>query len=144
MVTNGPNASWPSSRGGAPVMAHAAPAPLPGDGHGLQRAAAPGPTEGGGARPRVLVVDDDAALAEMLGIVLRREGFEPVFVATGDRAMDAFRRTRPDVVLLDLMLPGRDGLDVCRDLRAESGVPIVMLTARAEAADLVRGLHAGP
>src|SRR5579859_536386 len=81
----------------------------------------------GPMRPRVLVVDDDAALAEMLGIVLRREGFEPAFVATGDRAMDAFRRTRPDVVLLDLMLPGRDGLDVCRDLRAESGVPIVML-----------------
>jgi two-component system response regulator MtrA len=92
---------------------------------------------------RVLVVDDDAALAEMLGIVLRREGFEPAFVARGDRALDAFRRTRPDVILLDLMLPGRDGIDVCRDIRAESGVPIVMLTARAETADVVRGLEVG-
>jgi two-component system, OmpR family, response regulator MtrA len=100
---------------------------------------------GGAAGPgaRVLVVDDDAALAEMLGIVLRREGFEPSFVASGDRAVEALRRTRPDVVLLDLMLPGRDGLDVCRDIRAESGVPIVMLTARADTADVVRGLEAG-
>ena len=95
------------------------------------------------ALPRVLVVDDDAALAEMLGIVLRREGFEPAFVGTGARALDAFHRTRPNVILLDLMLPGRDGLDVCRDIRAVSGVPIVMLTARADTADVVRGLEAG-
>ncbi len=95
------------------------------------------------ARPRVLVVDDDAALAEMLGIVLRREGFEPFFVGTGSRAVELFRRCKPDVVLLDLMLPGRSGLDVCRDLRAETGVPIVMLTARGETADVVRGLEAG-
>ena len=96
-----------------------------------------------GAAARVLVVDDDAALAEMLGIVLRREGFEPSFVASGDRAVDALHATRPDVVLLDLMLPGRSGLDVCRDIRAESGVPIVMLTARADTSDVVRGLEAG-
>ena len=103
--------------------------------------AAAGGSPGPGAR--VLVVDDDAALAEMLGIVLRREGFEPSFVSTGDRAVEALRRTQPDVVLLDLMLPGRDGLDVCRDIRNESGVPIVMLTARADTADVVRGLEAG-
>lgn len=95
------------------------------------------------ARPRVLVVDDDAALAEMLGIVLRREGFEPFFVASGDRALEMFHRARPDVVLLDLMLPGRNGLAVCHDIRAESGVPIVMLTARTDTADVVRGLEAG-
>ena len=59
---------------------------------------------------RVLVVDDDAALAEMLGIVLRGEGFEPTFVADGDKAMDVFREVRPDLVLLDLMLPGMDGM----------------------------------
>jgi two-component system, OmpR family, response regulator MtrA len=94
-------------------------------------------------RPRVLVVDDDAALAEMLGIVLRREGFEPFFVANGDRALEGFHRARPDVVLLDLMLPGRNGLAVCHDIRAESGVPIVMLTARTDTADVVRGLEAG-
>jgi two-component system, OmpR family, response regulator MtrA len=131
-------------------MAYAAPSPHHGESSvssgvssGLARSVSPGASEPAGTRPRVLVVDDDAALAEMLGIVLRREGFEPAFVATGDRAMDAFHRSRPDVVLLDLMLPGRDGLDVCRDLRAESGVPIVMLTARADTADVVRGLEAG-
>jgi two-component system response regulator MtrA len=86
----------------------------------------------GAMKGRVLVVDDDAALAEMLGIVLRGEGFEPTFVADGDRAMDAFRDTHPDLVLLDLMLPGMDGIDVCRQLRAESGVPIVMLTAKTD------------
>ena len=69
---------------------------------------------------RVLVVDDDAALAEMLGIVLRGEGFEPTFVADGEKAMDVFREVRPDLVLLDLMLPGMDGIDVCRQIRAES------------------------
>ena len=73
----------------------------------------------------MLVVDDDPALAEMLGIVLRTEGFEPSFVSDGDRAMAAFRATKPDLVLLDLMLPGTDGIDVCRQIRAESGVPIV-------------------
>jgi two-component system response regulator MtrA len=91
----------------------------------------------------VLVVDDDPALAEMLGIVLRREGLEPVFVASGADALPTFRATRPDLVLLDLMLPGRDGLDVCRDLRAHSNVPIVMLTARNDTIDVVRGLEAG-
>jgi two-component system response regulator MtrA len=63
-------------------------------------------------RGRILVVDDDAALAEMLGIVLRGEGFEPVFCGDGSAALDAFRASRPDVVLLDLMLPGMDGIDV--------------------------------
>src|SRR6202046_2683693 len=92
---------------------------------------------------RVLVVDDDAALAEMLGIVLRGEGFEPTFVADGDRAMEVFRDSRPDLVLLDLMLPGMDGIDVCRQIRAESGVPIVMLTAKSDTVDVVLGLESG-
>jgi two-component system response regulator MtrA len=92
---------------------------------------------------RVLVVDDDPALAEMLGIVLRTEGFEPSFVADGDRAMAAFRSTKPDLVLLDLMLPGTDGIDVCRQIRAESGTPIVMLTARGDTVDVVLGLEVG-
>jgi two-component system response regulator MtrA len=91
----------------------------------------------------VLVVDDDPALAEMLGIVLRREGLEPVFVASGADALPTFRSTRPDLVLLDIMLPGRDGLDVCRELRSHSNVPIVMLTARSDTLDVVRGLEAG-
>ena len=91
----------------------------------------------------MLVVDDDPALAEMLGIVLRTEGFEPSFVADGDRAMSAFRTTKPDLVLLDLMLPGTDGIDVCRQIRAESGTPIVMLTARGDTVDVVLGLECG-
>ena len=91
----------------------------------------------------MLVVDDDPALSEMLGIVLRNEGFEPSFVGDGDNALAAFRAAKPDLVLLDLMLPGTDGLDVCRAIRAESGTPIVMLTARADTADVVVGLESG-
>lgn len=96
-----------------------------------------------GGNPRVLVVDDDEALAEMLHIVLRSEGFDARLCHAGDTAVDAFREYRPDLVLLDLMLPGRDGVDVCRDIRAESGVPIVMLTAKSDTTDVVDGLEAG-
>jgi two-component system response regulator MtrA len=96
-----------------------------------------------GARGRVLVVDDDAALAEMLGIVLRQEGFDSRVSPTGDRALADFRDYRPDVVLLDLMLPGKDGIDVCKEIRAESGTPIVMLTARSDTIDIVVGLESG-
>ena len=92
---------------------------------------------------RVLVVDDDAALSEMLGIMLRGEGFEPTFVSDGDKAMEVFRDTHPDLVLLDLMLPGIDGIDVCRQIRTESGVPIVMLTAKSDTVDIVLGLESG-
>lgn len=97
----------------------------------------------GGARGKVLVVDDDIALAEMLGIVLRGEGFEPVFCSNGSEALRVFRESRPDIVLLDLMLPGKDGVDVCRLIRAESGTPIVMLTAKSDTVDVVVGLEAG-
>ena len=95
------------------------------------------------SRGRVLVVDDDAALAEMLGIVLRGEGFDPIFCADGSQAVQAFRDSQPDVVLLDLMLPGMDGIDVCRAIRIESGVPIVMLTAKSDTVDVVVGLESG-
>jgi two-component system response regulator MtrA len=100
-------------------------------------------TPAGSSRGRVLVVDDDAALAEMLGIVLRGEGFDPVFCADGSEALGAFRDAKPDLVLLDLMLPGRDGIDVCRSIRAESGTPIVMLTAKSDTVDVVVGLESG-
>ena len=96
-----------------------------------------------GVKGRVLVVDDDIALSEMLGIVLRAEGFEPFFCSDGSRALAAFRDSKPDLVLLDLMLPGRDGIDVCRSIRAESGVPIVMLTAKSDTVDVVLGLGSG-
>ncbi len=94
-------------------------------------------------RGKVLVVDDDAALAEMLTIVLRNEGFDSRVCATGERAMSEFHDYRPDLVLLDLMLPGKDGIDVCREIRAESGVPIVMLTAKSDTVDVVVGLESG-
>ena len=89
------------------------------------------------------MVDDDTALSEMIGIVLRSEGFEPVFCADGDEALETFRASQPDLVLLDLMLPGKDGTEVCRLIRAESGVPIVMLTAKADTVDVVLGLESG-
>ncbi|MCC4267085.1 MtrAB system response regulator MtrA [Microbacterium schleiferi] len=92
---------------------------------------------------RILVVDDDTALAEMIGIVLRTEGFDTVFCADGNAAVDTWRAERPDLILLDLMLPGRDGIEICTAIRAESGIPIIMLTARTDTADVVRGLESG-
>ncbi|MGH3797992.1 MAG: MtrAB system response regulator MtrA [Pseudonocardiaceae bacterium] len=94
-------------------------------------------------RARVLVVDDDPALAEMLTIVLRGEGFETTVVMDGSKAMPALRELKPDLVLLDLMLPGMNGIDVCKAIRAESGVPIVMLTAKGDTVDVVLGLESG-
>jgi two-component system response regulator MtrA len=94
-------------------------------------------------KSRVLVVDDDPALSEMLSIVLRGEGFDTAVVSDGPRALPAVRELRPDVVLLDLMLPGMNGIDVCRAIRAESGVPIVMLTAKSDTVDVVLGLESG-
>jgi two-component system response regulator MtrA len=92
---------------------------------------------------RILVVDDDTALAEMIGIVLRTEGFEPSFCDDGAAALEAFRSVRPDLVLLDLMLPGMNGIEVCARIREESGVPIIMLTAKSDTTDVVKGLESG-
>ena len=92
---------------------------------------------------RILVVDDDTALAEMIGIVLRTEGFDTVFCSDGARAVEVWRAEHPDLVLLDLMLPGMDGIEICTRVRAESGVPIIMLTARTDTADVGRGLESG-
>ncbi|MEO6942095.1 MAG: MtrAB system response regulator MtrA [Terrimesophilobacter sp.] len=92
---------------------------------------------------RILVVDDDTALAEMIGIVLRTEGFDPVFCADGTNALATFQSSRPDLVLLDLMLPGKNGIEVCAEIRNESGVPIIMLTAKSDTTDVVRGLESG-
>ena len=92
---------------------------------------------------RILVVDDDAALAEMVGIVLEAEGFSPVFCADGAQALAIFTEESPDLVLLDLMLPGVDGIEVCGQIRETSGTPIIMLTAKGDATDVVAGLEAG-
>lgn len=92
---------------------------------------------------RILVVDDDVALAEMIGIVLEAEGFAIATCSDGSGALAAFHASNPDLVLLDLMLPGIDGIEVCRQIRLESDVPIVMLTARTDTSDVVAGLEAG-
>jgi two-component system response regulator MtrA len=92
---------------------------------------------------RILVVDDDTAISEMIGIVLKAEGFEPQFAGDGAEAIELFKVMRPDLVLLDLMLPGIDGIQVCAAIRAESGVPIIMLTAKGETTDVVKGLESG-
>jgi two-component system response regulator MtrA len=91
----------------------------------------------------VLVVDDDQDLAEMLGIVLTGAGIDVDLVSRGDEALEAFRNNPPDLVLLDVMLPGLDGIQVCKQIRAESMVPIVMLSAKGDSHDVVRGLEAG-
>ena len=92
----------------------------------------------------VLVVDDDQDLAEMLGIVLNGAGIEVDLVSRGDEAVEVFRNSQPDLVLLDIMLPGIDGIEVCREIRRESTrVPIVMLTAKGDTQDVVLGLEAG-
>jgi len=92
---------------------------------------------------KILVVDDDDALREMVGLVLSGAGYNPVFAPDGNAAIDVFNDTQPDLVLLDIMLPGQSGIEVCEQLRALSGVPIIMLTAKGETDDVVRGLEAG-
>jgi two-component system response regulator MtrA len=91
----------------------------------------------------VMVVDDDQDLAEMLGIVLTGAGIDVDLVSRGDEVMDIFRSNPPDLVLLDVMLPGLDGVEVCKLIRAESMVPIVMLSAKGDIQDIVAGLEAG-
>ena len=99
-------------------------------------AADPGPA-------RVLVVEDEPRLAALLADYLRAAGHEPECVADGALALEAYAARRHDLVLLDVMLPGLDGLSVCRRLREASAVPIVMLTARADEADRLAGLELG-
>jgi two-component system response regulator MtrA len=92
----------------------------------------------------IMVVDDDQDLAEMLGIVLNGVGMEVDLVSRGDEAIEVFKNSQPDLVLLDIMLPGRDGIEVCREIRKQSTrVPIVMLTAKSYTHDIVKGLEAG-
>ncbi len=92
---------------------------------------------------RILVVDDDAALAEMISIVLSAEGYHVTECYDGALAVPEFQRLAPDLVLLDVMLPGKSGIDICEEIRAQSNVPIVMLTARSDTSDVVAGLGAG-
>ncbi|MBI5309635.1 MAG: response regulator transcription factor [Actinobacteria bacterium] len=95
------------------------------------------------ASTRILLVEDEASISEPLAAALEREGFAPVVARTAAEALELFDRTDPDVVLLDLMLPDGDGRDVCRELRQDSDVPIIMLTARGTEVDRIVGLEIG-
>jgi DNA-binding response OmpR family regulator len=92
---------------------------------------------------RVLVVDDEQVLADTIRYNLRREGYEVHIAGDGQEALRIAQATEPDVVVLDLMLPGLDGLEVCRQLRRDSTVPILMLTAKADEVDKIVGLEVG-
>jgi len=92
---------------------------------------------------RILIVEDEAALSEPLAYLLTREGYETVVAADGLVALTEFDRTGADLVLLDLMLPGLSGTEVCRELRQRSAVPIIMLTAKDSEVDIVVGLELG-
>ena len=91
----------------------------------------------------ILVVDDEARIVKLVRDYLERAGFDVLAARDGETALTLARVERPDLIVLDLMLPGVDGLDVCRRLRQESGVPIIMLTARVEEADRIVGLELG-
>src|ERR671926_21836 len=92
---------------------------------------------------RILLVDDEQAVQTLLAYPLRKEGYEVVAATTGQEALERFHDGRFDLVVLDVMLPQVDGFDVCRELRAKSTVPIIMLTAKAEEFDKVLGLELG-
>ena len=95
------------------------------------------------APTRVLVVDDEPMVTEVVGRYLEREGFEVALAADGDEALRLARQDNPDLVVLDLMLPRIDGLEVCRVLRRETRIPIIMLTAKGEELDRIIGLELG-
>ena len=93
--------------------------------------------------PRILLVDDERSVQTLLTYPLRKDGYDVITASTGQEALDRFREGQFDLVVLDVMLPEVDGYDVCRRLRAESAVPIIMLTAKAEELDKVLGLELG-
>ena len=82
------------------------------------------------SKQRILIVDDDENIAELISLYLTKECFETSMVHDGAAVMDAFHAFKPDLILLDLMLPGKDGYQLCREIRAESSVPIMMLSAK--------------
>ena len=92
---------------------------------------------------RALVIEDDANIAELLRLYLGKDGFDVMISSDGARAEASFDLFAPDVVLLDIMLPGRNGWDICSAIRAKSSVPIIMLTAKGETADKISGLELG-
>ena len=94
-------------------------------------------------KQRILIVDDDNNIAELISLYLTKECFETIIVNDGEEALRVFPEFKPNLVLLDLMLPGMDGYSVCREMRAQSPVPIIMLSAKGEVFDKVLGLELG-
>ncbi|MDO8682566.1 MAG: response regulator transcription factor [Armatimonadota bacterium] len=92
---------------------------------------------------RILIVEDESALAETLAVNLKAEGYRTIIASDGVSALDLAASERPDLVILDIMLPGLDGLEVCRALRKRTDIPIIMLTAKAREVDKVIGLEIG-
>ncbi len=92
---------------------------------------------------KILLVDDEPNIREVVGLYLRCEGYTVVEATDGDEALELYRRHRPDLVILDLILPKLDGLEVCRRIQSEGRVPLIMLTAKGEEEDRVLGLNAG-
>ena len=95
------------------------------------------------ANERILIVDDDLNICELLRLYLEKDGFQTEIVTDGIEAVSAFNKLKPDMVLLDIMLPGMDGWQICREIRKTSQTPIIMLTAKGETFDKVLGLELG-
>jgi DNA-binding response OmpR family regulator len=93
--------------------------------------------------PLILLVDDDARLREIVGMALEEEGYGVRTLESGEEALGVFEADDPDLLILDVMLPGRDGFELCRDIRKRSPVPILMLTAKTDTVDIVVGLESG-
>ncbi len=94
-------------------------------------------------KSKILIVDDDENIAELIALYLEKEGYATKNVGNGIDAIDVFKSYLPNLVILDLMLPGRDGFDVCKDIRQVSNIPIIMLTAKSETFDKILGLELG-
>jgi DNA-binding response OmpR family regulator len=92
---------------------------------------------------KVFVVDDDANICELIGLYLEKEGYDVLTANRGDRALEEFSSYAPNLVVLDIMLPGMDGWQLCREIRKKSNIPIIMLTAKGETFDKVLGLELG-
>ena len=92
---------------------------------------------------KILIVDDDTNISELISLYLNKEGYETSEVASGKLALEVFEEYKPDLVLLDIMLPGADGYDVCKEIRKTNRTPIIMLTAKGEVFDKVLGLELG-
>lgn len=95
------------------------------------------------AQPRLLVVDDDQNILEIMQVALTDEGYDVDVAADGEEALQALQASAPDLLVLDVMLPGRDGFELCREIRKSSNIPIVLLTAKTDTIDVVVGLESG-